>query len=523
MTPVARFRPHTLPPSWTWSTVGELTDVVRGGSPRPKGDPRYFGGPIPWIMISDVTRQPGKYLYETREGVTQAGAARSRLIRSGELVLSNSGTVCVPKILRTDGCIHDGFVAFPQLSRHVDLVFAYYWFEYIRPTVVDQNRQGITQVNLNTQIVRDLPFPLASREAQLRLVEELEQQLSRLAAAAASLEAAQRRLKAYRASVLKAAVEGRLVPTEAELTRSEGRVYESAGELLERMLKERRRRWEESELAKMQAAGKTPKDDRWKEKYSEPERPDVDTLPGLPEGWRWATIDQLSTLVRNGHPTPPRAPSGVRTLRISAVRPLAIDFQDVRYLPGHPSEYADDLVDLDDLLFTRYNGTPALVGVCGRVRFLDRDTVHPDKLIKVRLVDSVMSAFVEIASNTGLSRRHVEVRTRTTAGQAGISGADLKRMPIPLPPQAEQERISSSVDRLLTIDGATRRDIESALRRCAALRQAVLRSAFDGRLVDQDLRDEPADALLARIRAERAGTAPAIPKARRARKLKAAS
>ena len=83
-----------------------------------------------------------------------------------------------------------------------------------------------------------------------------------------------RNLKRYRASVLKAAVEGRLVPTEAELARAEGRDYEPASVLLERILAERRRRWEEAELAKMKAKGKTPKGDRWRAKYKEPIPPD---------------------------------------------------------------------------------------------------------------------------------------------------------------------------------------------------------------------------------------------------------
>ncbi len=89
--------------------------------------------------------------------------------------------------------------------------------------------------------------------------------------------------------MLKAAVEGRLVPTEAELAREEGRDYEPADELLERILVERRKRWEEAELESMRAKGKEPKDDRWKAKYKEPAAPDTSELPELPEGWCWAT------------------------------------------------------------------------------------------------------------------------------------------------------------------------------------------------------------------------------------------
>jgi type I restriction enzyme S subunit len=383
--------------------------------------------------------------------------------------------------------------------------------------------QGVAQRKISLGRFKTVQFPCPPVREQGRIVEALDSHLSRLDAAVESLEAAQKKLKAYRASALKAAVEGRLVPTEAEMARKEGRSFEPAEALLERILEERRRSWERGELTKMKAAGKSPVDDRWKKKYRDPAPPPASTLPSLPQGWCWATLDQLSILVRNGHPAPPRASTGVRTLRISSVRPLAVDFQDVRYLAGRPEDFADDLVDIDDLLFTRYNGTPSLVGVCGRVRFLDRPTVHPDKLIKVRLVSAAASRFIEIAANAGKSRRHVESRTRTTAGQAGISGADLKQMPVPLPPREEQERIWSTVEALLTVEATTRRDIDLALRRCTALRQVLLKAAFEGTLVEQRSDDEPADVLLARIHAERKSAQVTRRKAKRPRKLKAAS
>jgi hypothetical protein len=125
--------------------------------------------------------------------------------------------------------------------------------------MIDENRQGMTQVNLNTDIVRDIHFPLAPRNQLARVVQEIEKQISRLDAATTALKRVQANLKRYRASVLKAACEGRLVPAEAELARKEGRDYEPASELLKRILRERRARWESDTLAKMIAAGKPPK------------------------------------------------------------------------------------------------------------------------------------------------------------------------------------------------------------------------------------------------------------------------
>src|SRR6267378_3319568 len=112
------------------------------------------------------------------------------------------------------------------------------------------------QLRVPKQFLEEESLPLAPAPEQQRIVETIDSYLTRLDAAVASLERVRAKLKAYRASVLKAAVEGRVVPTEASLARAEKRDYEPADVLLARILKERRRRWEEAELARLKAAGK---------------------------------------------------------------------------------------------------------------------------------------------------------------------------------------------------------------------------------------------------------------------------
>lgn len=149
--------------------LADLCTVVRGSSPRPKGDPRYFGGPIPWISIADVTAAEGKYLERTKEGVTAAGAGKSRLLAAGTLIVSNSATICVPKILRCDGCIHDGFVALLDLHPGVDIDYLYHYFNAVRDEVRAKNKQGVTQVNLNTDIFKNFEVPLPPLPEQRRI------------------------------------------------------------------------------------------------------------------------------------------------------------------------------------------------------------------------------------------------------------------------------------------------------------------------------------------------------------------
>lgn len=127
-----------------------------------------------------------------------------------------------------------------------------------------------------------------------------------------------------------------------------------------------------------------------------------------------------------------------------------------------------------------------------------------------------MSSFLQTVLNTGASREYIRVRIKTTAGQAGIAGSDLKSVPVPLPPLAEQAEIVAEVERRLTVLDALSQTLTHELKRAERLRQSLLHRAFTGRLVPQDATDEPAAALLARLRETPA--APTKAKAGRGRK-----
>jgi type I restriction enzyme S subunit len=136
---------------------------------------------------------------------------------------------------------------------------------------------------------------------------------------------------------------------------------------------------------------------------------------------------------------------------------------------------------------------------------LHRPTAHPDKLIRAKVAGELADPrFLQIVLNTGPSRTFIASRVRTTAGQAGISGGDLRATPVPLPPLAEQRRIVAEVERRLSILDETEAIVAANLKRAERLRQAILKRAFEGKLVPQDPSDEPASVLLERIRVERA-------------------
>lgn len=141
-----------------------------------------------------------------------------------------------------------------------------------------------------------------------------ETQLTRLDAGVAALRAAQAKLKRYKASVLKAACEGRLVAQEAS--------DEPADVLLQRILAERRAHWEAAQIAKMEAQGRMVLDDGWRDRYQEPAPPDTRELPNLPEGWRWVHTEIVAEAVdpHPSHRTPPEVDSGVPYVGMGDIR-----------------------------------------------------------------------------------------------------------------------------------------------------------------------------------------------------------
>jgi len=492
-----------LPFNWAWATLSDVSEVIRGASPRPKGDPRYFGGDIPWIMISDVSKEPGKYLTQTKEGVTPAGAAKSRLLRPGALILSNSGTVCVPKILKVAGCIHDGFVTFPTLPDSLSKDYLYYWFHFIRPKVIQANKQGITQVNLNTDIVRELPVPFPPLPEQHQIVAKIEELLSDLDAGVQNLKRAKANLKRYRASVLKAAVEGRLT----EEWRAANPQEEDGQMLLDRILRERRAKWEQDQLAKFREKGKEPPKN-WQSKYEEPAEPDVSELPELPEGWVWARVEQMAESVRYGSSAKTSADTdGVPVLRMGNISNGTLDLADLKYLAVDHQEFPELLLQNGDLLFNRTN-SPELVGKSAVYRGIPTPCSYASYLIAVRALSGLQTDLLAYFLNSVFGRVWVKRVVVQQVGQANVNGTKLQALAIPLPPLAEQQQIVALVEERLSQIDAAEKTIAAELIRAKRLRQSILKQAFEGKLVPQDPNDEPASVLLERIKAAKAAEPP---------------
>jgi type I restriction enzyme S subunit len=354
---------------------------------------------------------------------------------------------------------------------------------------------------VNATKLATIEIPIAPAAEQTRIVEKLEELLSDLDAGVAELKAAQRKLAQYRQSLLKAAVEGALTQD----WRARHTPRETGAELLQRILRERRARWEQKQLAKFAEQGKTPPKD-WRDKYPEPVAPDAAGLPALPEGWVWASLEQVSEIQGGIQKQPTRAPVANRYpfLRVANVARGRLKLDDVHEIELFEGELDKLALKEGDVLVVEGNGSRSEIGRCAVWNGSIANAVHQNHLIRARPV-LVAGEFVATWLNSLRGIEHMTALAATTSGLYTLSVGKISRIPVPLPPLDEQVEIRQAVESAMSGVEDQEAATVRALQQAAAQRKNLLRAAFAGQLVPQDPRDEPASELLARIRAARAG------------------
>lgn len=218
-------------------------------------------------------------------------------------------------------------------------------------------------------------------------------------------------------------------------------------------------------------------------------------MSGAKESWRSARLGEIVLEIKNGLPAKPEsAPPGLPILRISAVRPGRVSFDDVRYHRGDVHDAAQYYVKQGDLLFIRFNGNPYLTAACAMVRSPPQHCVYPDKLMRVRTSPEVaIPEFVELAFMLPETRAQLQEYIKTAAGQHGISGRDLREIVIPVPPVTEQRRIVARIEALFVRTRRARADLERIAPLAKRYAKASLGKAFAGELTAAWRRANSAD------------------------------
>ncbi len=435
-----------------------------GGNTPSKANAAYWtNGTVPWVSPKDMKVDE---IVSSEDRITEAAVSDGRvsLIPEGSVlfvtrsgILSHTFPVATTKLPVT---INQDLKALSPKAGISPKYVAHAVRGASQRILKQCSKHGTTVASVETNALLDFEIPIVGLDEQHRIVAEIEKQFSRLDEAVAGLKRVKANLKRYKAAVLKAAVEGRLVPTEADLARREGRSFETGAQLLQRILETRRSQWQ------------------GKGKYKEPAAPDTTDLPELLKGWVWATVEQLSHLVEYGSSAKTTEDAtGVPVLRMGNIVEGELVLDNLKYLPKQHGEFPKLLLEAGDLLFNRTN-SPELVGKTAVFRGVPQPFSFASYLIRVRLVDGCLPIYLSTLINSIYGRAWVKAVVTQQVGQANVNGTKLQALSIPLPPLTEQHRIVTEIDRLLSIVSEVGATVDANLMRGDRLRQSTLQVAF---------------------------------------------
>lgn len=199
-----------VPEHWEVTKFGYISSVVRGGSPRPAGDPELFNGDYsPWVTVAEITKDNEVYLTETETFLTKKGSDQCRIFKAGTLLISNSGaTLGVPKILSIDANANDGVVGFENLSLNHE--FAYFYLSTLTENLRERIKQGSGQPNLNTDIVKAIAVPVPPENEVVSILGAIDSMRKSYGELIAKAEMGNQLLQERRTALISAAVTGKI-------------------------------------------------------------------------------------------------------------------------------------------------------------------------------------------------------------------------------------------------------------------------------------------------------------------------
>ncbi len=444
--------------------LGEIADLVRGIA-FPKEDKSYVHRPgdVACLRTTNVQKNvewddlwfvPAKHVKRDDQNV-----------RTGDILISTAnsyelvGKVAQVMSLPTPATL-GAFISLIRPKEGIHPTFLYHQLAWGKTqTRIRELSSNTTNIsNVSTKKLATLELIIPSLDEQEQIVFEIETQFSRLDEAVANLQRVKANLKRYKASVLKAAVEGRLVETEASIAQREGRSYETGEQLLQSTLEARKSEW----------IGRG--------KYKLPEPPQV-ADGALPEGWAWATLEQLHLQIADvDHKMPKAQESGIPYISTKDFfGDEGIDFSKAKLISAEDYEGLCRKVkpERGDLLLSRY-------GTVGEVREVNID--EPFQASYSVAILKPVRGFVPIrfliaALRSDVVQRQIKRDVRATA-QPDLGLAHIRQFVVPVPPMAEQFRILEELDLQLSILRGIEAEVENNLMRAQTLRQSTLSKAF---------------------------------------------
>lgn len=482
---------NQLPSGWARPTLPQIAEINPGFARGSLGD----SSPVTFAPMAAVEEQHGglarpvtRPYGEVKKGYTN--------FQSGDVLFAKitpcmeNGKVCVvPKLPHDVGFGSTEFhVIRPKRDIEAAWISRFLSQESFRRLARSRMTGSAGQMRVPTFFLEELELPVAPHGEQIRILEKMDELFTDLDKGVALLERVRRNLDRYRASVLKAAVEGRLTAA----WRKQNKPAESASDLLKRILTERRYRWEESQLAKFKVQRKNPPKN-WKDRYEEPEGPNTTDLSELPTGWCWASVDQVAEVQGGLQKSPARTPvlHHFPYLRVANVLRGRLDLTELSQFELSKVELEKLRLKRGDLLIVEGNGSVSEIGRSAIWNGEVEDCVHQNHIIRVRFGNGVLPEYVDALVNSPWGQTNIQRVASSTSGLHTLSVSKVRSIVIPLPPTPEQSQIVEELARRQSVLDAVVESIRNQISRASALRQSILKRAFSGRLVAQNAADAP--------------------------------
>jgi type I restriction enzyme S subunit len=477
-----------LPKGWVWTNVSEVASLIRGVSyPKEESSKEAKDGYIPILRANNIA---GELNFNELVYVPHKRINDEQLVRVFDILIamSSGSKDLVGKASQANCDLDGGFGAFcgvVRITPELDRRFVGFFFK--SPSYrseISRLSSGVNINNLRRDHIESMPIPLPPLHEQHRIVDKIEELFTRLDAGVESLKKIKAQLKRYRQSVLKHAFEGKLTEEWRQAHKDE---LEPASVLLEHIKQERQKTAEGKDLPP----------------------PDINDLPGLPEGWSYLTLDFLVPGVRNAIRRGPFGsaikkaffvPSGYKVYEQGNV--IYNDFDRGSYYIDEKKfeEMKDFEVGPGDILMS-------CSGTVGKITIAP-EGIRPGVINQALLKITLNNKIVDTSYFVYLFRSRVEgIMLANTRGSAMVnvsSVKDLRQIPFPISSVPEQHKIVEEIERHFSVAGQIEKTVDHGLKQAERLRQSILKRAFEGKLVPQDPNDEPAEKLLERIRGQRA-------------------
>ncbi len=497
-----------LPEEWCWVQHKDIAQI----NPKLPLNELADNLIVSFLPMAAVEEKSGRYrLSEIREyGKVKKGYTP---FINGDLIFAKitpcmeNGKVAVLENLQNGmGCGSTEF----HVSRLTSLTSRKYLFYYlVQERFRRDARQHMTgsagQLRVSKSYFEEVQIPLAPLFEQKRIVEKIEELFSDVDQGVESLKTAQKQLKVYRQAVLKWAFEGKLT----EAWRSQQPTLKTGEALLAQIKAERENRYQqklaewEEKVGEWGAIGKVEKKPTKPQKLKELPpltESELAELPELPKGWCWIKLGELTLSVKDGpHYSPQYVDDGIPFITGGNVRPEGVDFENVKYISHelHQELSKRCKPEVGDILYTK-GGTTGIA----RVNTYTYDFNVWVHVAVLKIVKSVEPFFLQHSLNSSFCYSQSQKYTHGVGNQ-DLGLTRMINIVVAICSESEQEEVVKEIDTYLSVCDQLEATIIENLQKAEALRQSILKQAFEGKLVPQDPNDEPAEKLLERIRAER--------------------